>query len=207
MFPTTEDTAMNPLIARMSPTATRMIRMDHAHVLGQYHKLQPDASASVREATVRHICTALEIHATLEDEIFYPALREVAPDNEVLAGSVAEHDEMRSLIATVRGLPGDDPGLDDAMAALMRAVMHHVADEEAVLLPLAERQLGAQRLSDLGAQMTERRFALAKPHAGQMALDLARGSPAKTTLMVVGTLAAGALMLGSVRRHRSTLDL
>ena len=193
---------MNPLIARMSPTATRMIRMDHAHVMSQYHKLQPDTSASVREATIRNICTALEIHATLEEEIFYPALREVAADNPVLAESVSEHDEMRSLIATVRGMGSDDPGMEDAMGALMRAVLHHVADEEAVLLPLAERQMGS-RLAELGAQMTARRFELAKPHAGQMAVDLARASPAKATLMVVGTLAAaGALMLGSSRRAR-----
>jgi iron-sulfur cluster repair protein YtfE (RIC family) len=192
---------MNPLIARMSPTATRMIRMDHAHVLAQYHKLQPDTGNSVREATVRSICTALEIHATLEEEIFYPALREAVPDNAVLAESVAEHDEMRRLIARVRSLPCDDPAQDDALAALMRAVMHHMADEEAVLLPLAERRLG-DRLAELGARMTERRFQLARPHAGQIAVDLARASPAKTALMVVGTLAAGALVMTQTRRDR-----
>lgn len=198
---------MNPLLTRLSPTATRMIRMDHAHVMAMFHKLQPDTSASVREATIRNICTALEIHATLEEEIFYPALREVAPDNPVLADSVPEHDELRSLIATVRGLPADDAGMDDALAALMRAVLHHVADEETVLLPLAERQL-AERLSELGARMTERRFALAKPHAGQMAVDLARASPAKATLMLLGTLAAGALVVNSARnRRRSLLDV
>lgn len=198
---------MNQLIARMSPTATRMIRMDHAHVMAQFHKLQPDTSASVREATIRNICNALEIHATLEEEIFYPALREVAADNPVLAESVSEHDEMRRLIATVRGLGSDDPGMDDAMAALMRAVLHHVADEETVLLPLAERQLGS-RLAELGAQMTERRFAVSKPRAGQMAVDLVRASPAKATLMLLGTLAAGALMLlGGARRARRTAVL
>ena len=60
--------------------------------------------------------------------------------------------------------------------------------------------------------MTECRFALAKPnkpqpHAGQMAIDLARASPAKTTLIRVGTPAAGALMIGSARRSRRTLNL
>ncbi|HPU49966.1 MAG TPA: hemerythrin domain-containing protein [Burkholderiaceae bacterium] len=194
---------MNPLIARLSPTATRMIRMDHTHVIEQFHKLQPDTAPAAREAVIRNICTALEIHATLEEEIFYPALREVAPDNPVLADSVPGHDRVRALITTVRGLSCEDPGVDEAMAALMREVMHHMADEETVLLPLAERLLG-DRLAELGAQMTERRFALAKPHAGQMAVDLARASPAKATLMVVGTLAAGALMLGSSRRGRRT---
>lgn len=197
---------MNPLIARLSPTATRMIRMDHAQVMAQFHKLNPETPATVREATIRNLCTALEIHATLEEEIFYPALREVAPDNPVLADSASEHAEMRTLIATVRNLPGVDPAIDDAVAALMRAVLHHVADEETVLLPLAERML-ASRLADLGARMTERRFELARPHAGQMALDLARGSPAKAALVVVGALAAGALVLGSTRRGRDTAAL
>jgi len=192
---------MNPVISSLSPTATRMIRMDHTHVLTMFHKLEPDTSASVREATTRNICTALDIHATLEEEIFYPALREVAPDEPVLADSVQEHAEMRAMVTEVRNQIGSVAGHDDALAELMRAVMHHMAEEETVLLPLAERHLGS-RLAELGARMTERRLELARPRAGQLAKDLVRASPGKAAVLLVGTLAAAAVMLGNARDNR-----
>lgn len=192
---------MNALLAKLSPTATRLIRMDHSHVTALFHKLTPDTTASVREATVRDICTALEIHAQLEEEIFYPALRSVGADMAELDKSVPEHDEMRRLIARVRSLDGEPFAQAEAVGALMRAVLHHVADEETVLLPLAEDRL-EDRLAELGARMTERRIELAKPNVGQMAVDLARASPAKAVMVMVvaGTLTAGALLLSKMRR-------
>ncbi|MCK7497743.1 MAG: hemerythrin domain-containing protein [Comamonadaceae bacterium] len=168
----------------------------------QFHKLEPAMSRSAREATVRNICTALEIHAQLEEEIFYPSLRETGIDVDQLDKSVPEHDQMRSLIERVRSLDADDPAQAEAMCELMRTVMHHVAEEETQLLPLAEERLG-DRLAELGAKMTERRMQLAKPHVGQMAADMARASPGKTALVVAGTVAAGALLLGGMKRGKT----
>lgn len=191
---------MNPLLSKMCPTATRMIRMDHSDVLAQFHKLTPETSPEARDATVRTICAALEIHAQLEEEIFYPALRSLGLDIAELKKSVPEHDEMRSLIERVRSLDGQPYAQSEAVSSLMRAVLHHVADEETVLLPLAEERL-EDRLAELGAKMTERRFELAKPNMGQMAVDLARASPGKAAMVVAGTLTAGALLLTRLRHN------
>ncbi len=193
---------MNPLLAKMSPSATRMIRMDHSHVMGLFHKLTPDTTRSVREGTVGSICAALEVHAQLEEEIFYPALRSLGLGLPELDKSVPEHDEMRSQIARVRALDVESPAAVEAMTQLMRGVMHHVADEETVLLPIAESRL-ADRLGELGARMTERRIELVKPNAGQLAADLARASPAKATLLLAGGLTAGAWLLSRLRRNGS----
>ena len=194
---------MNALMSRMSPAATNMIRMDHSHVLMQFHKLEPGISRSVREATVKTICTALEIHAQLEEEIFYPALREVLDaagiQLEPLNHAVPEHNTMKELIARIRSLSVDDPAQMEAVYELMRAVIHHVADEETVVLPAAEKHL-AQHLSELGARMTRRRLELAGPRAAEIAGNLVKASPGKTALMVAGTLTAGALLVGSMRR-------
>ena len=55
-----------------------MIRMDHSHVMVTFHKYQPDALARQEEGDRRNLSVcALEIHAQLEEEIFYPAMREV----------------------------------------------------------------------------------------------------------------------------------
>jgi hypothetical protein len=65
---------------------------------------------------------------------------------------------------------------EDKFMDLMRLVIHHVADEETQLLPAAERLL-ADRLSDLGVEMTKRRIELLKPHAGELAATTMRSFP------------------------------
>lgn len=190
------------LMAKLSPPITKMIRADHTHVMLTSHQFTRDTADSKKRAIVKSICLALEIHAQLEEEIFYPALREVDGANPMLAKSQPEHDEMRRLIERLRGMEPGAAGYDDTFAELMRSVIHHVADEETVLLPAAERLL-PDRLCELGARMTRRRVQLAAPHAGEMALATARVVPARTMLLAGGLL-AGAYLLGrqaSVRRY------
>jgi hemerythrin superfamily protein len=182
------------LLGRLSPPVTRMIRMDHSHVLVLSHQFTSGASPDKKKSIAEAICLALEIHARLEEEIFYPALREVDGGNEVLARAQPEHDEMRRLIDVLRTIGPTDVHYDATFHQLMRNVTHHVADEEAVLLPAAERLLG-DRLGELGVQMTRRRLQLAGPHAGQLAVAHARTMPAATMLMAGGLL-AGAWWLG-----------
>jgi hypothetical protein len=67
--------------------------------------------------------------------------------------------------------------------------------------------LGADRLSDLGAQMNTLRLKLVTPRAGELATDLAKSAPAKTTLMAVGALLAGSLLVGKLWSDRSAGDV
>lgn len=193
---------MNPIVSKLSPTATKMIRMDHSHVLAQFHKLDLDTSETVRSGVLRSICAALEIHAQLEEEIFYPALRTAGLQLPELAKSVPEHDEMRRLIERLRSAGTDGDQQNDAICTLMNAVMHHVADEETKLLPAAEKMLGKERLAQLGAEMTARRLELAKPRAGELIVDMAKAAPGKTALATVGVLVAGTMLVNRMRRKR-----
>ena len=61
----------NDLLSRVTPSVTNMIRLDHTHVLSTFHQFKPDAPARVKRGLVNTICTALEVHAQLEEEIFY----------------------------------------------------------------------------------------------------------------------------------------
>lgn len=184
---------MNSLLARISPDATTMIRMDHTHVVAAFHQYPTASSPRVKRALVNTVCLALEVHAQLEEEIFYPALRAVT-DNEALKKAVPEHTEMKRLIGQLRGMEPTDAAYDGTFMKLMRDVLHHVADEETQLLPEAERLLGDQ-LGELGAQMTKRRLALMAPRAGAVATNMARAMPATSIAMVAG-LVAGGLWLG-----------
>lgn len=193
----------SPLFQTFSPAATRMLRMDHARVLALFHQLRADAPPSVQSAICRNICTALEIHTRLEEELFYPALRELDVQLPALDRSLADHDNMHTQMAHVRALADDPRGQQAALHALITDVLHHVADEETQVLPAAEQLLGTQRLKELGALMTRRRFELARPRAAEMAVDTVRAEPVKTALVAAGTLLAGSLLYGQLRRRRN----
>ncbi|MCH2241781.1 MAG: hemerythrin domain-containing protein [Aquabacterium sp.] len=185
---------MNSLLTQLSPSITRMIRMDHSHVMTVFHRYKPDLAPQTKEALVGTVSLALEIHAQLEEEIFYPALRAATNNDTVLAKSVPEHDEMRRLIAELRDMSPEDEAYDETFMSLMREVIHHVADEETTLLPEAERVL-ADQLSELGAQMTRRRMELAAPRAGEIATNTVRAMPTTTLLMAAGGMLAGGYLL------------
>jgi len=184
-------------LKKLSPTITDMIRFDHSHVLVTFHQYTADAKTKVKKALADTIASALEIHATLEEEIFYPAMRAIDGGEPVLQKSIPEHNEMRRLIAELRDTPPGDVRHDQLLQQLMRDVIHHVADEETVLLPHAERLLSKERLSELGAEMTKRRMELAGPKAAKLMKDTAVGFSGSTTAIVlgiVGTVAAATLL-------------
>lgn len=203
---------MNAVTQRMTPSITTLIRMDHSQVLAVFHRYRPDSSPSKKRALVLNASLSIEVHAQLEEEIFYPALRAVMTGDEVLEKSEPEHAEMRRLIGELRGLtdrdgPRDEARYDEKFLELIRLVIHHVADEETRLLPAAERLLSDQ-LGRLGMEMTKRRLQLMKPHAAEFAETTVRsfpaGAAAGAALFTAGAVALGAMIFASRKsaKHR-----
>ena len=155
---------MKASLSRVSPPATTMIRMDHMKVLTVFHRYKPDSSPATRQALVSTICAALEIHAQLEEEIFYPAMRDVDP--QIVEKNVPEHERMRQLIGALRNMQPTHATHEQTFMELMREVLHHVADEETILLPRAEHLL-RHRLHELGAEMASRKLQLMLPPSGR----------------------------------------
>jgi hypothetical protein len=206
---------MNTVADRITPSITTMIRMDHSHVLAVFHRYRADVAPSRKRALITNACLLIDVHAQLEEEIFYPALREVMSGDEVLDKSEPEHAQMRTLIGELRGMtgaegPSDAAGYDEKFFELMRLVIHHVADEETRLLPAAERLL-RDRLGRLGMEMTSRRLELMKPHAAELAQTTVRtfpaGAAAGAALLTAGAVAVGAMFLtrGSRRMPESRM--
>lgn len=192
---------MNMPLSRMSPSITDMIRMDHTHVFAVFHRFKATTSSVRKRALVRNACLALEVHAQLEEEIFYPALREAAGNDPVLDKSGPEHNEMRHLIERLRQMTPADADYDRTFHALMRSVIHHVADEEAVLLPEAELRM-ADRLGELGAQMTRRRMELIKPNMGELATTSVQSFPVMSLLAATSALMLGSMLVRRGGNHR-----
>lgn len=191
---------MNAL-TRLSPSITKMIRADHTAVIATFHKYETGASSGTKRALVNTVCSALEIHAQLEEEIFYPEMR--ALDSRQVEKSLPEHDEMRRLVGVLRAMDASEASFDETFMTLMREVLHHAAHEETVLLPRAERELSEDRLSELGAQMTKRRMELMAPRAGEIAVNAAR-SYSGALIAGAGVLAIGALVAArAMKQQRS----
>lgn len=196
---------MSAALDSMTPDITRMIRLDHAHVLAAFRRFRSRMSETRKRALVENVCLALEVHAELEEEIFYPAMRQIAAASEILDKSVPEHEEMRGFIRSLRGMEPLDAAYDESFRKLIRSVLHHVADEETVLLPLAE-ELMPDELGHLGRLMTSRRIELLKPHAAEAAATTIRTFPIGAAAVAASALAVGWLLLrgltgGSSRSH------
>lgn len=178
-------------LSKLSPTITNMIRTDHTHVMSTFHQYEIDTSPHTKQALVNNACLALEIHAQLEEEIFYPAMRTVGMSSILEDKNYPEHEQIRELIAQLRAMDPSERSYDETFMQLMRTVIHHVADEETVMLPEAERLLDKDRLSELGAQMTKRRLKLIRPRAAELAINTMRGMPATSMLVAAGAVLAG----------------
>ena len=131
---------MQALLTKVAPSITDMIRADHSRVLVTFHRYKAGTSAGTKQALVASICLALEVHAQAEEEIFYPAMSSV--DSPLVGRLIPEHDKMRNLIGALRGMDAGAPEYDSTVMELMREVMHHLSDEETLMLTESERVHG-----------------------------------------------------------------
>jgi hemerythrin-like domain-containing protein len=191
-----------PLLSALAPKVTRMIRSDHARMLGIFHRYTADAPAAMRQALADRMCTLLEIHLKLEEDVFYPALRELFPENETIQRCGPEHQALRRVIARLRRMRSTDVGFDGAVLEMMRGFLHHVAEEETVLLPAAERVL-ADHLGELGGRMTRRRLELARPRLGEMLSAAVRSTPKGSLVAIAAAFGVGLLVAELTRSDRA----
>jgi uncharacterized membrane protein/hemerythrin superfamily protein len=154
-----------------SDNAVAMIKADHRRVEELYQRYQhlTDDPAE-RRVVVEQLCHELEVHAKLEEDLFYPAVQATLgkAGTDLVDEAVKEHTEMKRLIRQLESSGVADAQFDQTVHLLMRGVQHHVREEEGEMLPQAEQHLGSA-LEGLGRQMQERKQELlaAMPVAGQ----------------------------------------
>ena len=110
----------------------------------------PQTSISERRELAAYICQELTIHAQIEEEVFYPAMRKAVPGAAALLDEAQdEHKKVTELIARIQGLDRAGSQMDNLVAQLARLVEHHVKEERDELFPKA-RSGKALDLADLG---------------------------------------------------------
>jgi hemerythrin superfamily protein len=169
---------------QQEPNAVDMLKKDHQDVTQLFEQCER-ASAAERQPIANQIFNALDIHTILEEEIFYPAVREQVDFDEVLeeeelegeeasteeveseeetdegddiiALSYQEHQIVKDLIKQLKTMDVQSSDYKERFAELKEAVLDHASEEEELIFPAARLKLD---LNALGNEMQQRRIAL-----------------------------------------------
>jgi hemerythrin-like domain-containing protein len=149
--------------------ALEMLRQDHDSVERQFstfEKAGGEQNDAIRELALR-VCGELRIHSVIEEEVFYPALRDAIEDEDILNEAAVEHETARMLIEQLENMPEDDPNFHATFIVLAEYVRHHVREEESEIFSAA-RKAGVD-LAALAQRLCARKEELAgeaeKAHA------------------------------------------
>ncbi len=136
--------------------ALSVIKRDHRAVKIEYKKYKAARTATEKSKIVAKILDSLEAHARMEEELFYPVVREEgnAKARTLIEAAYAEHEEMKMLVERLRTEEGE-LGFGMKLDELMAGVLHHVKEEEGELFPEVEKSIRDEELEDLGRRMDE----------------------------------------------------
>jgi hemerythrin superfamily protein len=141
-----------------SPDAVELLIADHKAVqklFKDFEKIKEKGSSKDKNAIVEQVCRELTVHAQLEEEIFYPAVRNAIDDNDLMDEAEVEHAEVKDLITQLESMsPGDDL-YDAKVTVLGENVNHHVKEEQDEMFPKAKK--AKIDLQALGEEMSERK--------------------------------------------------
>jgi hypothetical protein len=111
--------------------AISLLKADHRKVEGLFEKFEAAKGAERKKALALVICTELSVHATVEEEIFYPACKGAIEDEDKLDEAYVEHDGAKVLIAEIVGGDAAAEFYDAKVKVLSELIKHHVKEEEA----------------------------------------------------------------------------
>ena len=137
--------------------AIDLLTRDHADVKKAFKEFEKAKYKDPRACKdfLASICRDLEMHTTLEEEIFYPAVRGKIKDDDLMNEAQVEHNSAKQLIAEIEKLGGDDPMLKAHAQVLSEYVNHHVREEENEMFPKVKR--AKLDLEGLAQEMLERK--------------------------------------------------
>jgi len=137
---------------RRATDAIAILIEDHKAVkkLFKTYKSLVDESASEakKRETARQICHALKIHAEVEEEIFYPAVRAALDDDDMMDEATVEHMSAKELIGQIEAMSPGDELYDAKVTVLGEYINHHVGEEEGEMFPKARKAVDVKSLGE-----------------------------------------------------------
>ena len=142
---------------KTSVDAIDLLKQDHERVekaFKEFEKMDRQDTEACR-GLIERVCEALTVHSTLEEEIFYPAVREAIDDEDLMNEAAVEHETARMLIEQLQNMGPDDPNYFATFTVLGEYVRHHIKEEQNEMFPAA-RKSGID-LAALGERLRARR--------------------------------------------------
>jgi hemerythrin superfamily protein len=148
--------------------AITLLKQDHRTVeklFKQFEKAGENAHKTKRKI-VDKVIEELAKHAAIEEQVFYPAVREEVKGVEDLTlEALEEHHVVKWTLSELEGMPADHERFDAKFTVLMESVRHHVEEEEGEMFPEVRKALGRKRLGKIGDQMESLKgIAPTRPH-------------------------------------------
>ena len=140
--------------------ALEMLKDDHDRVkksFKEFEKLDRE-DAETMQRLVQTVCEELKVHAALEEEIFYPAVREAIDDEDLMNEAQIEHETAKMLIEQLENMGPDDPNFHATFTVLGEYVKHHIKEEEDEMF--SEARKTDLDFEELGGRMRERKTEL-----------------------------------------------
>jgi hemerythrin superfamily protein len=136
--------------------AISLLKTDHRKVKNLFARDESAGNFSTKQLIAEQVFTELELHAQLEENVFYPAYAEMTGKNgtQLVADSRLAHEHVRELMSELQGIDLNEAEFEVKFHELMGIVREHVAEEENAMFPEAEQML-ADQLEDLMDKMVE----------------------------------------------------
>lgn len=148
--------------------AITLLKQDHKTVEKLFKQFEKsgDGAIKTRRKIVDQIIEELSIHAAIEEQVFYPAVREeVEKVADTVLEGIEEHHIVKWTLSELENLPADHERFEAKVTVLMESVRHHVEEEEGEMFPEVRKALGRKRLGELGDQMESLKgVAPTRPH-------------------------------------------
>ena len=119
-------------------SATELLKEDHREVQAFFEEYENVEGDAEKETLALKICLALQVHAQIEEEIFYPEARKAISKPELIDEAIVEHAAAKQLIAEIEAMEVGDSMRDAKVKVLGEQITHHVEEEEGELFPAVE---------------------------------------------------------------------
>ena len=141
-----------------------LILADHEKMRGLFDEFEGTNNKRSKARIAREIVLELDVHAGIEEEIYYPAVEKALDesDKDTIAEAEEEPHVVHLLIAEIREMAVEDEHFDAKMTVLMENVRHHMKEEEQEMLPKSREVIDDEERESLGEQMWERKRALTR---------------------------------------------
>ena len=143
-----------------NPDAITLLKADHRQVEDWFGQFEKARDADRKQTLAAQICSALKVHATIEEEIFYPAFLEATDEKDIHHEAEIEHDGAKKLIAEIEASSPDDDYFEAKVSVLSEMIKHHVKEEEGPGGMFSKSRDSDMDLDMLGEQLAARKAEL-----------------------------------------------